>query len=54
MPKKYWKNLPEATLIATLIAESAGRVRGMMDTEERPAKSAPNNAYLKSLRDMNQ
>jgi probable DNA metabolism protein len=54
MPKKYWKNLPEAPLIATLIAESAGRVQGMMDTEERPAKPAPNNAYLKSLHDMNQ
>ena len=33
---------------------SAGRVQGMLDTEERPAKPAPNNAYLKSLHDMNQ
>jgi DNA polymerase len=54
MPKKYWKNLPEAPLIAGLIAESAGRVQGMLGTEERPAKPAPNNAYLKSLHDMNQ
>jgi len=53
MPKKYWKNLPEASLIAELIADSAGRVQGMLDTEERPAKEAPNNAYLKSLHDMN-
>lgn len=54
MPKKYWKNLPEASLIAGLIAGSAGRVQGMLGTEERPAKPAPNNAYLKSLHDMNQ
>lgn len=54
MPKKYWKNLPEAPLIAGLIAKSAGRVQGMLETEERPAKPAPNNAYLKSLHDMNQ
>lgn len=54
MPKKYWKNLPEAPLIASLIAESSGRVQGMLDTEERPVKEAPNNAYLKALHDMNQ
>lgn len=54
MPKKYWKNLPEAPLIAELIAESSGRVQEMLETEKRPAKPAPNNAYLKSLHDMNQ
>lgn len=54
MPKKYWKNLPEASLIAGLIAESTGRVQGMLETEERAAKPAPNNAYLKSLHAMNQ
>ena len=53
MPKKYWKNLPEAPLIAGLIAESAGRVKGMLETPERPAKPAPNNEYLKTLHDMN-
>ena len=53
MPKKYWKNLPEAPLIAGLIAQSAGRVQGMLETPERPAKSAPNNEYLKMLHDMN-
>ncbi len=52
MPKKYWKNLPEAPLIAGLIAASAGRVQGMLETEERPVRPAPNNAYLKSLQDM--
>ena len=50
MPKKYWKNLPEAPLIADLIAESAGRVQSMLDTPERPALPAPHNAYLQSLR----
>ena len=53
MPKKYWKNLPEAPLIAELIAESRGRVEKMLRTELRPAKPAPNNAYLDSLRDLN-
>jgi uracil-DNA glycosylase len=54
MPKKYWKNLPEAQIIADLLAESTGRVQGMLVTEERPAKPAPNNAYLESLRRMNE
>lgn len=53
MPKKYWKNLPEAPLIADLIAESSGRMEKMLRTELRPAKPAPNNAYLDSLRDLN-
>ena len=53
MPKKYWKNLPEAPLIAGLIAESRGRVENMMHTEARPAKPAPKNAYLDSLHNMN-
>lgn len=46
MPKKCWKNLPEAPLIA----DSASRVRDMLATEEREAKPAPRNAYLESLR----
>jgi DNA polymerase len=54
MPKKYWKNLPEASLIAELIADSQGRVKEMLDTEARPVKAAPKNAYLDSLRAMNQ
>ena len=45
--------LPEAPLITGLIAQSAGRVKGMLETPERPAKSAPNNEYLKMLHDMN-
>jgi DNA polymerase len=53
MPKKYWKNLPEASLIADLIAGSGGRVRKMLGTETRPPKLAPKNAYLNSLHEMN-
>lgn len=53
MPKKYWNNLPEAPLISGLIAESAARVQSMLDTKERPARPAPNNAYLQSLRRRN-
>lgn len=53
MPKKYWKNLPEAPLIADLIAGSSGRVETMLHAEPRPAKPAPKNAYLDSLWQMN-
>lgn len=41
MPKKFWKNLPEAPLIAELIAESSGRVGKMLRAEERPARPGP-------------
>jgi DNA polymerase len=54
MPKKYWKNLPEAPLIADLIAGSDGRVDKMLRTELRPAKPAPKNAYLDSLKKLNE
>ena len=47
------QNLPEAPIIADLIAASADRVQEMMDTAERPAKPAPGNAYLHSLHRMN-
>jgi uracil-DNA glycosylase len=53
MPKKYWKNLPEAELIAGLIAGSEERVERMLRTEERPVRPEPKNAYLDSLREMN-
>ncbi|MEO5917342.1 MAG: TIGR03915 family putative DNA repair protein [Luteolibacter sp.] len=53
MPNKYWKNLPEASLIKSLIAESQQRVKTMLDAEELPVKHAPKNAYLESLRRMN-
>ena len=53
MPKKYWKNLPEAELIRELIAGSPARAEEMLEREERPAKTAPKNAYLEKLRQMN-
>lgn len=52
MPKKYWKNLPEAELIGDLIAESRGRVETMHEEELSPAKAAPKNRYLGSLREL--
>lgn len=54
MPKKYWKNLPEARLIAGLIADSRSRVQTMLDAELRPVKPAPANPYLESLKKLNQ
>jgi DNA polymerase len=54
MPKKYWKNLPEAPLIPDLIAGSRRRVQGMLEAEERPVKEAPATAYLKALRRKNE
>ncbi|WP_372424287.1 UdgX family uracil-DNA binding protein [Salinarimonas chemoclinalis] len=42
MPKKYWKNLPEAELIPDLVRGAASRVGGMMDREPtRPTKREP-------------
>lgn len=52
MPKKYWKNLPEAEIISELIEGSSGRVDGMMAEEEREVKTAPKNAYLRKLGEM--
>jgi DNA polymerase len=51
MPVKYWKNLPEAEIIAGLIHGSEKRVQTMIATPERPVKPAPDNAYLRKLRD---
>ncbi|MFO1438394.1 MAG: TIGR03915 family putative DNA repair protein [Verrucomicrobiaceae bacterium] len=50
MPVKYWKNLPESEIIAGLINGSEKRVQTMIQTPERPVKSAPDNAYLRKLR----
>lgn len=52
MPKKYWKNLPEAELIEQLIRESSGQVQSMMEEQQRPLKPEPRNSYLRSLREM--
>ena len=52
MPKRYWKNLPEADLIEELIAGSKKRVTGMLAEEPRPVKPRPKNAYLDKLREL--
>jgi len=54
MPKKYWKNLPEASLIPGLIADSRSRMASMLGAAERPVKPAPKNAYLDHLRSLNE
>jgi DNA polymerase len=53
MPKKYWKNLPEAQLISQLIADSQQRVDQMLAMEGRPVKPLPDNAYLRALYERN-
>ena len=54
MPKKYWKNLPEASVIEELIADSQTRTQEMLGAEQRPVKAAPKNAYLRGLRGMDE
>jgi uracil-DNA glycosylase len=54
MPKRYWKNLPEAELIGELIETSQHRVNHMLAEEPRPVKPRPKNAYLDKLRDMSE
>ena len=53
MPKKYWKNLPEAEVISELVAGSSARMTQMLETENRKVKPTPDNKYLKSLQAMN-
>lgn len=53
MPKKYWKNLPEAEIIEELIRESSDRVNGMMEVDDRELKPRPTNKYLDYLDDLN-
>lgn len=38
MPQKYWKNLPEATLIPSLVRASGTRVRDMTDRVPEPPR----------------
>ncbi|MCW1884046.1 UdgX family uracil-DNA binding protein [Luteolibacter flavescens] len=51
MPKRYWKNLPEADLIEELSRQSSGRSQAMIETPLREVKRAPVNAYLDHLRE---
>lgn len=41
MPKKYWRNLPEASLIGDLIADSARRSQEMVDAQPTPHRKGP-------------
>jgi uracil-DNA glycosylase len=48
MPTRYWKNLPEATLLPTLIGNASQRVAEMAERDAKPARrripvSAPTN-----------
>ncbi len=52
MPKRYWKNLPEAAQIPDLIAASRPRVSHMLVNEPRPLKPSPSLPYLTKLREM--
>ena len=52
MPKRYWKNLPEAAQIPDLIAASRPRMDQMLVNEPSPAKRAPALPYLAKLREM--
>jgi len=52
MPRRYWKNLPEADLIEELIDNSQRRVTSMYSEAPRPAKPVPKNAYLSELKEM--
>jgi uracil-DNA glycosylase len=52
MPKRYWKNLPEADLIEELIGGSKQRVTKMLAEPLRPVKPQPKNAYLDKLRQL--
>jgi DNA polymerase len=52
MPKRYWKNLPEADLIEELIADSKNRVSEMLAETPRPVKPRPKNAYLDHLQNL--
>ena len=52
MPKKYWKNLPEADIIEELIANSSETTQGMLENPASPEKPAPKNAYLEKLQQL--
>ena len=49
MPKKYWKNLPEAALIEELSREASERTDSMIEAAPVTPRSAPNTPYLKKL-----
>jgi len=54
MPKRYWKNLPEAELIGELTRGSSIRTEGMIAEEGRAVRPVPRNAYLGHLQELSQ
>jgi len=52
MPRRYWKNLPEAEIIEELIRDSRPRTGEMIATEPRPLRPEPRNEYLAHLRQL--
>ncbi|MBB5057346.1 DNA polymerase [Granulicella aggregans] len=41
MPVRYWKNLPEMTLLPTLVTQSQKRVEGMVAKQQEKTSAAP-------------
>lgn len=41
MPVRYWKNLPEMTLLPTLVTQSKTRVEGMVAKQQEKTSAAP-------------
>ena len=54
MPRKYWKNLPEAEIIEELIQGSSTQVQTMLQREELPQVPEPRNQYLQRLKEMDE
>jgi DNA polymerase len=52
MPKRYWKNLPEADLIEGLSRTGGTRTADMLAQTPRPVRPAPPNRYLDHLRQL--
>ncbi len=53
MPVKYWKNLPEATLIEELTQSASQQRDEMIDRPGLKPRRAPRNLYLESLEEQN-
>lgn len=52
MPKRYWKNLPEAAQIPDLISASRSRVEVMLEKTPSSIRPVPTLPYLAKLREM--
>ena len=52
MPKKYWKNLPEAPLIEELIRSAKPTTASMLGRETTAPRKRPRNVYLERLHEL--